>query len=147
MRFNGTLMSSILISALALGAAPALAADERPDGSDDVSAALQRDLGLTPEQVKEQGPLQERAVKLDQELQRSLGDAYAGAEYDLKLGKLIVMVSDRGLLEKAQASGAEARFATHSLRELDAIKAELDALAGGGVPGDAGRSPSRRASR
>ena len=29
MRFNGTLMSSILISALALSAAPALAADER----------------------------------------------------------------------------------------------------------------------
>ena len=73
MRFNGTLMSSIVISALALSAAPALAADERPDGSAEVSAALQRDLGLTPEQVKEQGPLQERAVKLDEELQAFAG--------------------------------------------------------------------------
>jgi len=135
MRFNGTLMSSIVISALALGAAPALAADERPDGTGEVSAALQRDLGLTPEQVKEQGPLQERAVKLDDELKRSLGDAYAGAEYDLKQGKLIVMVSDKGLLEKAQGSGADARFAAHSLSELESVQADLDRFAGGGVPG------------
>ena len=48
-------MSSILISALSLSAAPAFAADDPKDGSDDVSAALARDLGLTPEQVKEQG--------------------------------------------------------------------------------------------
>ena len=132
MRFNGTLMSSILISALALGAAPALAADDRQDGSADVSAALQRDLGLSPEQAKEQGPLQERAAKLDAQLQDSLGDGYAGSQYDLKSGRLIVMVSDKGLLEKAREAGADARPAAHSLRELDAIKAELD---GGGVPG------------
>jgi streptogrisin C len=130
MRFKGTLTSSILISALALAAAPALAADERADGSDEVSAALQRDLGLSPEQAKEQGPLQERAIKLDEELQRSLGDAFAGSEYDLKSGRLIVRLTDKGLLEKVEASGADARLVAHSLRELDAIKAELDAAAG-----------------
>ena len=134
MRFNGTLMSSIMISALALSAAPALA-QERPDGSADVAKAMERDLGLTAGQIKELGPQQERAVKLDEELKRSLGDAYAGSEFDLESGKLIVMVSDKGLLEKAQASGADARFAAHSLKELDGIKADLDRLAGGGVPG------------
>jgi streptogrisin C len=131
MRFKGTLTSSILISALALSAAPALAADERVDGSDEVSAALQRDLGLSPEQAKEQGPLQERAVKLDQSLQDSLGGGYAGSQYDLRSGRLIVFVSDEGLLEKAKAAGAEPRLVAHSLRELSAIQADLDAKAGG----------------
>ena len=131
MRFKGTLTSSILISALALGAAPALAADDRQDGSGDVSAALQRDLGLTPEQAKEQGPLQERAVKLEQELQASLGEGFAGSEYDLRSGRLIVFVSDKGLLEKAKDAGADPRLVAHSLRELNAIQSDLDTQAGG----------------
>jgi streptogrisin C len=133
MRFNRTLMSSILISALAVGAAPALAAEDHQDGSADVSAAMQRDLGLSPEQVKEQGPLQARAMKLDQSLQDSLGAGYAGSQYDLRSGRLTVFVSDEGLLEKAKAAGAEPRFVAHSLRELNAIQAELDVKAGGPV--------------
>jgi streptogrisin C len=142
MRFKGTLMSSILISALALGAAPALAAEDHQDGSGEVSAALQRDLGLSPEQAKEQGALQERAMKLDQELQDSLGDGYAGAQYDVRSGRLIVMVSDESLLEKAKAAGAEPRLVKHGLRELDAIQADLEAAAGGPtVPG--GREASK----
>jgi streptogrisin C len=133
MRFKGTLMSSIVISALAISVAPALA-QERADGSGEVSVALQRDLGLTPEQVKEQGPLQERALKLDRELQDSLGEAYAGSQYDLRSGRLIVMVSDKSLLEKASAAGADARLVERSMRELDAIQADLDAAAGGPEP-------------
>jgi streptogrisin C len=131
MRFNGTLMSSILISALALGAAPALAADDHQDGSADVAAAMQRDLGLTAEQAKEQGPLQEQAVKLDQQLQEGLGDGYAGSQYDLRSGRLTVFVSDKGLLEKAEEAGADSRLVAHSLRELNEIQANLDAEAGG----------------
>src|SRR3954469_9454547 len=98
MRFRGTLMSSIMISALALGVAPALAAEDHGDGSADVAAAMERDLGLTPEQAKAQGDQQDRALKIDAELKDSLGDGYAGSQYDLKSGNLIVMVSDRGLL-------------------------------------------------
>src|SRR4051794_28988206 len=132
MRFRGTLMASLVISALALSAVPALAADDRVDGSDEVAKAMERDLGLTPDQVKAQDEQQQRAVKLDEELRKSLGDAFAGSQYDLKSGRLIVMVSDRSLLEKASAAGADARLVSHPLRELDAIQAELD---GGGVPG------------
>jgi streptogrisin C len=131
MRFRGTLTSSIVISALALSVAPALAADDREDGNADVTAALQRDLGLTPDQIKALGPQQERAVKLDEELQRSLGEAFAGSQFDLRSGRLVVMVSDKGALEQAKASGADARLVSHSLRELNAVQAELDALAGG----------------
>jgi streptogrisin C len=130
MRLHRTLMSSIVISSLALGAGPAFAADDHQDGSDEVSAALQRDIGLTPEQVKEQGPLQQRAIELDDELKSELGDGYVGSEYDIKAGKLLVMVTDKGLAEKVEAAGADARLVDHSLRELDSIKARLDAAAG-----------------
>jgi streptogrisin C len=125
-------MSSLMISALALSVAPALAAEDHGDGSPDVAAAMERDLGLTPDQATAQGELQDRALKIDRQLQDSLGGAYAGSQYDLKSGQLIVMVSDRSLLEKAQAAGAEPRLVNHSLKELDAIQDELD---GGGVPG------------
>jgi hypothetical protein len=73
MRFKGTLMSTLVISSLALSAVPALAADERADGSDTVAKAMERDLGLSPEQAKAQDALQERAYNLDLELQKSLG--------------------------------------------------------------------------
>src|SRR4051812_30900142 len=123
MRFRGTLMSSIVLSALAFGAVPALA-QERADGSGDVAKALERDLGLSPDEVKAQGPLQEQAIKTDDELQSSLGDGYAGSFYDARAGRLVVMVSDESLLEKVKAAGAEPRLVKHPLRELDAIKSD-----------------------
>jgi streptogrisin C len=126
MRLRGTLTSTLIISALALSAVPALAADERADGSDEVTRAMERDLGLSPDQAKAQDELQQRALKLDDELKNTLGDAYAGSQYDLKSGRLIVMVSDKDGLEKASAAGADARFAAHSLSELTAIQADLD---------------------
>ena len=136
MRFKGTLMSSLVISTLVLGTGPALAADDRRDGSDDVTAALQRDLGLTAEQIKQMGPQQERAVKLDRELQRSLGDAFAGSHYDLESGRLIVMVTDKGALETVRSAGADGRLVRHSLSELNAIQGVLDAQAGAPKSGE-----------
>ena len=129
MRLKTTAVCSILITAMAWGGA-ASAADDREDGSDEIAKALERDLGLTRDQVEEQGPLQERAIRLDARLQRALGDAYAGAWYDLDSGRLVVNVTDEGALEKAQGSGADARLVAHSLRELTAVKDALDAAAG-----------------
>ena len=135
MRFNGTLMSSIMISALALSAAPALA-QERPDGSADV---VEGDGARPRADARSRSRNSARSRSAPSSSTRSCSarwaTRYAGSEFDLESGKLIVMVSDRGLLEKAQASGADARFAAHSLKELDGIKADLDRLAGGGVPG------------
>ena len=100
---------------------PAGAADERQDGSDEILAALERDLGLTREQAEEQGALQERAIKLDARLQRALGDAYAGAWYDLESGQLVVNVTDEAALEKAQG-GRRRRPA----RQAQPARAERD---------------------
>jgi streptogrisin C len=124
MRFTRTVGSSILTLALALSAAPALAADshdgtgQRPGQagagslSRDISAAVQRDLGFSPAQVRKQGGQQERAIKLDQRLQDSLGEAFAGSVYNERTGKLVVMVSDAEQLDEATAAGADARLVT-----------------------------------
>jgi streptogrisin C len=130
-------MSSIVVSAMVMSAVPALAAEDRGDGSADVQAAMQRDLGLTPEQAKAQDELQQRAAKLDTELQASLGEAYAGSQYDMRSGRMIIAVSERGALEKVKAAGAEPLLVEHSLKELESIQAQLD--------GDGGGDPHREA--
>ena len=130
MRIKTTAVVSILITALAWGAGPAGAAVARQDGSDEVLAAVERDLGLSREEAEKHGELQQQAVTLDARLQRALGDAYAGAWYDIESGHLIVNVSDEAALEGARAAGADARLVKHSLRALSEIKQQLDTAAG-----------------
>jgi streptogrisin C len=145
MRFTRTLCSSVLTLTLTLAAAPALAADDGtgqrqgPGLSRGISAALQRDLGLTAGQVRDQGAQQARAIKLDRKLRDSLGSAFAGSVYDARTGELSVMVSDRGQLDEARAAGADARLVEHSLAELVAIKDRLD-----GAKGETGARPTDR---
>jgi streptogrisin C len=135
MRYKKTAACSILITALAWGGVSAGAADQRDDGSDEVLAAVERDLGLTREEAEKHGVLQERAISLDARLQRALGDAYAGAFYEIETGQLVVNVSDEAALEMANAAGADARLVRHSLGELSEIKQKLDAAAGAPADG------------
>ena len=113
---------TILTAALGLAAAPALA----EDGTREALAALQRDLGLTPERLHDVGRQQDRAIDLDVKLQASLGDGYAGARFDVRRGVLIVNVTDDSLLEAVKASGAEPRLVKRGLGELEAITAQLN---------------------
>ena len=117
-------MSSIVIAAVAASATPALAQDKRTEAAD-MTAAISRDLGLSPDHVKRLGEQQERAIALDEQLQKELGDGFAGSHFDIKSGQLIVNVTDRGLLEQVKGSGAEPRLVAHSLKELGEIKANL----------------------
>jgi len=130
----------LVMSLLALGAAPALADVDpgAPAGqtgidshaaSRDISKAMQHDLGLTPAQVREQGSLQAEAIKLDQRLQDSLGSAYTGSKYSERAGKLVVMVSDAAHVAEARAAGATVRLVKHTMAKLQGIKAELDGWA------------------
>jgi streptogrisin C len=143
MRFTRTIGSSVLTLALAVSAAPALAADSQgtaqrqgqagagsPAVSRDLSAAIQRDLGLSAGQVRKQGALQAKAIKLDRKLEDSLGQAFAGSVYNERTGKLVVMVSDAGQLDEATAAGADARLVKYSETRLEAIKDQLDGTAG-----------------
>ena len=118
MRLNGTLMSSILISTLAFGAAPALAQDSKRTEVADMTAAISRDLGLSPEQVKALGPQQERAIALDEQLQKELGEGFAGSHFDIKSGQLIVNTTDRSLLDKIKGAGAQPQLVQNNLKQI-----------------------------
>ena len=162
MYFKKNLLTVIVVSALALGATPALAAADSegtqraktrsgaanstqlPRG---VLAALQRDLGLSAGQVKKQRALQGKAIELDQALQASLGEAFAGSSYDARKDKLVVMVSDAQQLDEVTAAGADARLVKRSKARLAAIKEELDLAAGkvkGSSPAERQRSDTRQ---
>ena len=133
-------LASVMFAGLASGPSAAAAGNGGGDNragtaqstelTSEVLHALRRDLGLTEEQARRQGALQAKAIKLDQELQATLGDAFAGSKYDARTGKLVVMVSDASKLDDAEARGAQARPVKHSRAKLERVKAALDAAAG-----------------
>lgn len=140
-RVRTAVLTTALVSGLALSV-PALAADRESATDAEIQAALQRDLGLTAQQVKEQSALQAQAIKRDRELQASLGSAYAGSRFDARTGKLITMVSDATQLDKVRSFGAEAKLVKHSKARLEGIRATFDAAIGKAT----GRASAARAS-
>lgn len=132
MRFRQTTLTPLVIFALAIGAAPALAAraEDRPAAQTaEIEAALQRDLGLSAAQAKALGALQAKATEREQAAQASLGDAFAGSEFDAKTGRLTVMVSDADQLAKTRSAGVDAKLVKYSRGALEQIKDRLDAAA------------------
>lgn len=126
MRLNRTLMSTIVVSTLALSATPALAQEKRSEVAD-MTAAISRDLGLSPEQVKLTAEQQARAIAIDERLQKELGDQIAGTYFDAKSGQLIVNLTDRSLLETVKGAGATPRLVQNNLKQLGLA---LNALGG-----------------
>jgi streptogrisin C len=144
-------------SALALGLAvlPAGVASAGPtvsqraaDGTAAVLAAMQRDLGLSPDAAKARFAQQAQAMAADRSLQARLGQSYGGAWFDAASGRLVVGVTDAGRVGEVRSAGADVRVVKHSAAELDGIKAELDGLAGrtsstkSGRPTTTKRSPA-----
>jgi streptogrisin C len=93
-----------------------------------VLEALQRDLGLSEADAQELLEVASRAERLEAALQAELGPAYGGLWLDHQTGRLTVGVTDPRLAEVAHAAGVDARSVTYNMRELEAIKAEMDAL-------------------
>jgi streptogrisin C len=119
MRIKTALTASILL--LAVGAAPALAQEQRLDGSAEVMESISRDTGLSDEQLKTLLPAQDRAIAIDAKLKRSIGEQYGLSYFDSKSEKLIVNVTDDELAKQVEAVGAAPNFVKHSLRELTGI--------------------------
>ena len=141
---------ALAIPTIAIGpAGPASAAadkEARPgtSASPVVLAALERDLGLTPDQATQLVRQQVEATKLDQVLQQSLGNDFGGSWFDAKSGKLVVSVTDAHRSAEVTGKGATVRVVQRGKKKLGAITAQLDALAG--RPADAARkaSPGKR---
>jgi streptogrisin C len=108
-------------------AAPANAAPA--DGSSTSSAiqeALQRDLGLTPQQAEVRFQQERVAFSKEKTLRIVLGDDYAGSAFDAQSGKLVVSVADASRVADVTSAGAVAKVVDQSAAELNSIKAKLD---------------------
>ncbi|WPW26251.1 S1 family peptidase [Streptomyces atratus] len=91
-------------------------------------SALRRDLGLTESQARARLAAEKTAIAVQDKAQRAAGSSYAGSWFDPATGRLIVAVTDGKRADAVGAAGASARLVSHSTRQLDAAKAQLDRL-------------------
>jgi streptogrisin C len=89
-------------------------------------AAMQRDLGLTVDQVYARVAQESRAAAAESTLRDQLAGSFGGAWFDSSAGKLVVAVTDASKAGQVNAAGAEARVVKHSAAQLDAVKSSLD---------------------
>ncbi|MGB3441007.1 MAG: S1 family peptidase [Actinophytocola sp.] len=97
---------------------------------DEVVAAMQRDLGLTADQVRTRLRQESTATAAEPAARTAAGAAFGGSWFDAKTGKLVVGVStsDAAVHAAVRATGATVVRAGQPLAALDAAKAELDTV-------------------
>ncbi|MFS8098779.1 S1 family peptidase [Lentzea alba] len=116
---------AVLAGALATTVSPAAVA--APEPSADLLAAMQRDLGLNPQQATERLRQESAAAVLQRVAEGFAGDSFGGAWFDASLGKLVVGVTDSAKTDRLRRLGAEPRVVPNKASDLDRAKAKLDA--------------------
>jgi streptogrisin C len=91
-----------------------------------IQEALQRDLGLTPQQAEVRFQQEAVAFSREKTLRIALGEDYAGSRFDAESGKLVVDVADASRVADVTSAGAVARVVENSAAELNAVQAKLD---------------------
>lgn len=121
-------VSAPLALAVAMIAGSAFAADLEPA----LNAAMQRDLGLSGQQLAQYLQTERIAAQQEKALQKQLGASYAGSWIERKGNGSYSFVVASTRSGKSTA-GVERRQARHSLAELNASKAQLDMLVAQGA--------------
>ena len=121
-------MGSAALLALGVAMTTAMPANGAPVTSDTsaIQDALQRDLGLTPQQAEVRHDQEKVAWSKEKTLRIALGSDFAGSRFDAESGKLVVDVAAVSRVAEVRAAGALARVVEHSAAELSAVKARLD---------------------
>jgi streptogrisin C len=120
---RGLLVLSPLAFLISMAASAAIDPAARP--------ALQRDLGLTPQQLSQYETVERVAEMQGRQLAKTQGDRFAGSWIERKPnGEFQYVVATTSLQPQTGPKGVSIRNARHSLARLDAAKAELDALRG-----------------
>lgn len=129
MRTTLVRMGGFALLAVGTAMTVAMPANAAPaDGSSTSSAiqeAMQRDLGLTPQQAQVRVQQEQVAWSQDKTLRIVLGDDYAGSRFDGASGKLVVNVSDASRVSEVTAEGAVAKVVDTPLAVLNATNARL----------------------
>jgi streptogrisin C len=119
--------AALLAAGVALTfATPANGAPAASPETSEIQQALQRDLGLTPQQAEVRYQQEKVAWSKEKTLRIQLGSDFAGSRFDAKSGKLVVSVADASRVSEVKAAGALAKVVEHSAAELNADKAKLD---------------------
>jgi streptogrisin C len=103
-----------------------LSAEAAQDVSPEIVSAMQRDLGLTEEQVHRRLAFEAKAPGLEKSLRQQLGAKFGGAWLDADGGQLVVGVTDEASAERVRLAGARPQRVTRTLAQLERVKAELD---------------------
>lgn len=124
-RLAGT---ALLAAGLAVAFVPPASVSAAPDEamSPTVLTAMQRDLGLTSDQVYARVAQESQANTAAATLTGALGNTFGGAWFDSSAGKLVVAVTDASRVQQVEAAGATARVVSRNLARLEAQKAGLD---------------------
>jgi streptogrisin C len=93
-----------------------------------MTAALQRDLGLSAAQAEARLAAEDVAGRTEQVLRDSLGATFGGAWMDADGGQLVVGITDPGRAGEVLDAGALPRVVTRSARDLDVVVAGLNAI-------------------
>jgi hypothetical protein len=128
----------IVLSPLPLAMAMAASAAGPSDSvSPSIRAAMQRDLGLTSAQLSQYLKVERLAALQEKQLAKAQGRNFAGTWIERQAnGSFKLVVATTSIRPLQAGAGVELRSARHSLAELDASKAQLDAVQarGGKVP-------------
>lgn len=94
--------------------------------ADTMTAAMQRDLGLSEQETEQRLRSEAAARKADKTVRAELKDSFGGSYYDAELGKLVVGVTDKAKFDEVRAAGAQPRRVDDSKSEMDAIVEQLN---------------------
>jgi streptogrisin C len=129
---RGLLVFSPLALALSMAASAAPA-----NVSPALRAAMQRDLGLTSQQVDQYLKVERLAMTQEKQLAQAQGRNFGGSWIERQAnGSFKLVVATTSLQPQKAPYGAEIRNVRHSLAQLEASKAQLDAIVvrGGKAP-------------
>jgi streptogrisin C len=125
----------LVLGTVLAGGTTSTASPQAAPAGDGFVAAMQRDLGLTADQVTTRLRQEAAAMAVDPAAKKAAGAAFGGSWFDAKTGKLTVGVStsDKAVHDAVRGTGAAVVQVGQSLAALDAAKAKLDRL---GAPAD-----------
>ncbi|MFI6740310.1 S1 family peptidase [Nonomuraea sp. NPDC050451] len=123
---GGVILAACLAAPLSPAAADPAPQSASPSLPPSVVDALERDLGLSEQQVNARLANEERAAATQATLTSQLGASFGGAWLNDDASKLLVATTDPNATATIQAQGAEPVVVGRSLAQLDGIVQQID---------------------
>ncbi|MEW1837116.1 S1 family peptidase [Nonomuraea angiospora] len=123
---GGVILAACLATPLSTAAADSAPQSASPSLPPPVVDALERDLGLSEQQVNARLANEERAASTQATLTSQLGASYGGAWLNDDASKFLVATTDPNATATIKAQGAEPVVVARSLAQLDAVVQQLD---------------------